>query len=178
MEGREDFFIIACSGFDLEQLASPHCMATASAPQKRMVQSEGFMDKQFVGVEKMKNAAFFVFLSRVSQIYKKRVRQCEQMNKVTIIPLLEQFFRTQPVQRAWLFGSVVRGEATEQSDIDVLVELDMNEKISLLRFIVMQQDLEGLLQRPVDLVSEGGVSKYIKPFIDNEKQLIYERHTK
>jgi hypothetical protein len=39
----------------------------------------------------------------------------------------------------------------------------------------MKLDLEGLMGIPVDLVSSNGLSKYIKPFIDAEKELIYAR---
>ncbi|MEZ0539722.1 nucleotidyltransferase domain-containing protein [Fibrella arboris] len=38
--------------------------------------------------------------------------------------MLRQFFTGQPVRRAYVFGSVARGEATELSDVDVLIELD------------------------------------------------------
>jgi predicted nucleotidyltransferase len=39
----------------------------------------------------------------------------------------------------------------------------------------MKIDLEKLLNKNVDLVSSNGLSKYIKSFVDNEKQLIYAR---
>lgn len=76
--------------------------------------------------------------------------------------------------KAYLFGSYVRGEADDQSDIDILVDLDYSQKIGL-RFIQMQLDLEKLLQMKVDLVSSNGLSKYIQPLIDREKELIYAR---
>jgi len=39
----------------------------------------------------------------------------------------------------------------------------------------MKFDLEKILNKKVDLVSSNGLSKYIKPLVDNEKQLIYAR---
>ena len=76
--------------------------------------------------------------------------------------------------RAYLFGSYVRGEANPESDIDILVDLDYSKKIGL-QFIQMKIDLEKLLHAKVDLVSSNGISKYIKPLVDDEKQLIYAK---
>jgi predicted nucleotidyltransferase len=84
------------------------------------------------------------------------------------------YLRTSPVLRAYLFGSYVRGDADNQSDIDILVDLDYTEKIGL-KFIQMRIDLEKILNMKVDLVSSNGLSEYIKPLIDNEKKLIYAR---
>lgn len=90
------------------------------------------------------------------------------------IKALNNYFRTRPVLNAYLFGSYVRGEADSQSDIDILVDLDYTQRIGL-QFIQMKLDLEKLMNTKVDLVSSNGLSKYIKPLIDDEKQLIYAR---
>ena len=90
------------------------------------------------------------------------------------IELIKSYFRGSPVVRAYLFGSYARGYADQESDIDILVDLDYSQKIGL-QFIKMKIDLEALLGTKVDLVSSNGLSKYIKPIIDNEKQLIYAR---
>jgi len=90
------------------------------------------------------------------------------------IKTISNYFRSRPVLKAYLFGSYVRGEADQQSDIDILVDLDYSQKIGL-QFIQMKIDLEKLLSTKVDLVSSNGLSKYIKPLVDNEKQLIYAR---
>jgi len=73
-----------------------------------------------------------------------------------------------------LFGSYVRGVANNNSDIDILVDLDYSQKIGL-HFIQMKLDLKKLLNIEVDLVSSNGMSKYIKPIVDMEKRLIYEK---
>lgn len=84
------------------------------------------------------------------------------------------FFSNKPVIKAYLFGSYSRGEGRENSDIDLLVELDYSEPVGL-EFIQMQLDLQELLGKKVDLVSARGLSKYIKPIIEKEKILIYAR---
>lgn len=88
------------------------------------------------------------------------------------IEVIKNYFRTRPVLKAYLFGSYVRGNADKQSDIDILVDLDYSQKIGL-QFIQMKIDLESLLNSKVDLVSSEGMSKHIKPIVDNEKRLIY-----
>ncbi|MCK5208215.1 MAG: nucleotidyltransferase domain-containing protein [Cyclobacteriaceae bacterium] len=90
------------------------------------------------------------------------------------IKTIGDYFKARPVLKAYLFGSYVRGEADSQSDMDILVDLDYSQKIGM-QFIQMKIDLEKLLNTNVDLVSSNGLSKYIKPLVDDEKQLIYAR---
>lgn len=90
------------------------------------------------------------------------------------LELIKDFFSKQPVLKAYLFGSLSRGDNNEESDIDLLVELDYSQPVGL-EFIQMQIDLQNLLSQKVDLVSARGLSKYIKPVIDREKKLIYAR---
>ena len=87
---------------------------------------------------------------------------------------LQLFFAAKPVKRAYLFGSTARNTATDDSDIDILVELDYSKHIGL-GFIQMIIDLEKLLKAKVDLVTADGLSKYVKPFVDKDKILLYER---
>ncbi len=91
-----------------------------------------------------------------------------------ITKTIHLYFKNQPVVRAWLFGSWSRGQATDSSDIDLLVELDYAQPVGL-EFIQMQLDLQQLLGRKVDLVSARGLSRYIGPIIEAEKKLIYAR---
>ena len=87
---------------------------------------------------------------------------------------IADYFTNKPVKKAFLFGSVVRDEQDEQSDIDILVELDYSKPIGL-GFVKMKLELEDLLKRKVDILTSQSVSKYIQPFIDSEKILIYEK---
>ena len=87
---------------------------------------------------------------------------------------LKTYFASQPVKQAYLFGSFARGVADEQSDVDILVELDHSKPIGL-HFIQMGLDLEAILSRSVDLVTTKALSPYIQPFVERDKQLIYAR---
>ena len=88
--------------------------------------------------------------------------------------LLQHFFSIRPVKKAYLFGSYARNEAGKNSDIDILVELDHSKPIGM-KFFSYGSELQELLKIKVDIISSEGLSKYIKPFIDKDKILIYER---
>lgn len=88
--------------------------------------------------------------------------------------LLQQFFIGRPIKKAYLFGSYARNEATKDSDLDILVELDHTQPIGM-KFFAYQSELQDILHRKVDLVSDEGLSRHVKPFVDKDKILIYER---
>jgi predicted nucleotidyltransferase len=90
------------------------------------------------------------------------------------IQTIRRFFAGRPVKKAYLFGSYSRNEADKNSDVDILVELDHSNPIGL-QFFTYGDELQNLLDRKVDVVSYEGLSKYVKPFIDKGKVLIYER---
>lgn len=89
---------------------------------------------------------------------------------------IRRYFATQPVVKAWLFGSYARGEESENSDVDILVSFDRNAKVSLLRHAGMLTDLEDLLKRSVDLVNERSLYPEVSAAVDQDKILIYERN--
>ena len=90
------------------------------------------------------------------------------------IELIKQVLKEKPVKRAFLFGSFIRGEADRNSDVDILVELDYSKHIGI-GFVKIKNQLEEALNKKVDLVSENSLSRHILPFINLDKQLIYER---
>ena len=71
-----------------------------------------------------------------------------------------------------LFGSFVRGEATPDSDIDLLVEFI--DPIGLLVFVRLERELSEAMGRKVDLLTDDAISPHIKESILSEKQVIYE----
>jgi len=90
------------------------------------------------------------------------------------INIISNYFKDKPVNKAYLFGSQIRNEANPESDIDILVELDYSEQIGL-KYIRMRNELQELLNNKVDLVSDNALSEYIRPIIESEKKLIYEK---
>ena len=88
------------------------------------------------------------------------------------------YFRNLPVKKVYLFGSYAENKQTESSDIDIVVDVDYSKQsVSLLDFIGWKIDLEKSLGKKVDLVSEDGMSKHVRPFIDKAKILLYEKPT-
>ena len=65
-----------------------------------------------------------------------------------------------------IVGSVARGEARAESDVDFLVEMDSGR--SLLDLIELSQDLEALLERKVDVLTDEGLSPYLEQRIRAE----------
>lgn len=92
-----------------------------------------------------------------------------------IIPKLRRYFATQPIERAWLFGSFSRGEETETSDVDILVDFDKNARIGLFKYAGIYGDLKDLLGRDVDLVKNGSLKPFAVESANHDKILIYER---
>lgn len=91
--------------------------------------------------------------------------QVEEIKR-KILPILKKY----GVRRASIFGSVVSGEATENSDIDILVEIRSN--ISLLDFVGLKLELEEVLGRKVDLGEYDAIKPIIKDRILNEQVAI------
>lgn len=94
-----------------------------------------------------------------------------------MLETIREYFKTQPVLKAWLFGSFARGEETEDSDVDILVVFDQRngDGVSLLRHIAIALGLEDLLGKKVDLITEGTLLPFAQTTADNDKILIYER---
>ena len=87
---------------------------------------------------------------------------------------IEEYFKTQPVEKAWVFGSFSRGEERADSDIDILVSLIPGTRLGL-KFFAMNLELEQLLNRPVDLVIEGDLLPFAEETANRDKVLVYAR---
>ncbi|OHE57808.1 MAG: nucleotidyltransferase [Thermodesulfovibrio sp. RBG_19FT_COMBO_42_12] len=72
------------------------------------------------------------------------------------------------VKTIYLFGSVVRGEEKELSDVDLLVEFEPSAHIGLFEFARLQRVLSGMLGCKVDLVTPEALHKAIKSRILEE----------
>ena len=89
---------------------------------------------------------------------------------------IAEYFKTQPVLKAWLFGSYARGEQTPRSDVDILFVPDRSEKpFTLFTYGGMYMDLKELLGKEVDLIEDGSLRPYAVESANRDKILIYER---
>ena len=87
---------------------------------------------------------------------------------------MADYFKTQPVLKAWIFGSFARGEERADSDVDILVVLDNSTPVGL-KFFGMYEDLKELLGRNVDLVVDRSLAPFARKSVDRDKILVYER---
>ena len=95
------------------------------------------------------------------------VNSLEEVKKLAI-PVLKRY----NIKKAAVFGSFARGDAKENSDIDLLVKY--KEGTSLFDVVRLQNDLETVLGRKVDLVSYDFIDKYIKERVLKESISLYE----
>jgi hypothetical protein len=89
--------------------------------------------------------------------------------------LLIEFCERRPIQRLALFGSVLRGEFSDASDIDFLVEFLPDAAIDLFDMVEMGSELTDIMGRPVDLRTPAELSRYFRQDVLNNAQTIYER---
>ena len=88
---------------------------------------------------------------------------------------IAEYFKTQPVLKAWLFGSYARGEQRPDSDIDILILPDKSQHFSLFTLSAIYEDLKDLLGCEVDLITDGDLMSFARESADCDKILIYER---
>ena len=82
--------------------------------------------------------------------------------------------RKYKVRQLGFFDSVARGEATPQSDIDILLEFLSDSGMSLFQLEDLSQELEQLLGRKVDLVSKRGLKPRVRPYVMRDLRIVYE----
>jgi predicted nucleotidyltransferase/DNA-binding XRE family transcriptional regulator len=78
------------------------------------------------------------------------------------------------VSRAWIFGSFARKEDDENSDIDILIDVPVNQKFTLFDIAEIKYDLENLLSKRIDVVMLKGLRPAVKERIIPEMLLVYE----
>ena len=86
--------------------------------------------------------------------------------KKKILPIL----KSHGIRRAGLFGSYVRGEMKEESDIDILV--DIQKDMSLLDFVGIKLEIEDVLKKKIDLVEYKAIKPLLRDKILNEQVVI------
>ena len=87
------------------------------------------------------------------------------------IKTLVEICKTNDVTMVGVFGSMARGEANKDSDIDLLVRLTRPK--SLLSLVALERKLADALGRKVDLLTENALSPYLRDRILGELQVLY-----
>jgi predicted nucleotidyltransferase len=89
------------------------------------------------------------------------------------LPQLRALCTKYRVKELSLFGSAVRSDFNSESDLDFLVDFLPNSGIGLFEFAGMEQDLEDLFGRKVDLIPKKGLKPLIKDNVLGEAHLLY-----
>ena len=105
------------------------------------------------------------------------------MSSQAITEKIAEYFKTQPVLKAWLFGSYSRGEQRADSDVDILILPDKSQHFSLFTLSEIYEDLKEMLGCEVlalasdraDVITVGGLMPFARESADRDKILIYER---
>ncbi|RPI58904.1 MAG: hypothetical protein EHM56_00490 [Chloroflexi bacterium] len=84
---------------------------------------------------------------------------------------LLEICQSNDVEMVGVFGSVARGEASAQSDIDLLVRF--SKRKSLLEMVKLEREVSTALGRKVDLLTEGAISPYLRDRVKRELRVIY-----
>jgi len=86
---------------------------------------------------------------------------------------LEKSLREKGITFLALFGSVVRGDARPDSDIDVLIDIAPKTQFSLFDLVAVQNFLEERLGRKVDVVTVGGLKPIIRERVVKEAETVF-----
>lgn len=101
------------------------------------------------------------------------------MSEITAVALpveeIRAYCEAQPIERLSLFGSALRGELRDESDIDLLVEYRPGATVTLLTLARHEIDLGELIGRKVDLRMEGELGKAFRQQAIDSARLIYEK---
>jgi predicted nucleotidyltransferase len=88
------------------------------------------------------------------------------MNRTEALETLrrcESALRERGVRHAALFGSMARGDHGPDSDIDIMIEIDPNARITVFDYVDLKQYIASLFDGPVDVVNRDGLKSHVRP---------------
>ncbi len=88
---------------------------------------------------------------------------------------IREYCASQPIRRLSVFGSAARNELTPESDIDLLVEYELDASVGLFAMARQMREFSEICGRDVDLCTPKGLSKYIRDEVIASAQLLYAK---
>lgn len=82
---------------------------------------------------------------------------------IAILRRSEPALRERGVLHAALFGSMARGESHAGSDVDIMVEIDPDARITVFDYVELKEYIAGLFEGPVDVVNRASLKSYVAP---------------
>ncbi len=93
------------------------------------------------------------------------------MDREEMFAKITHLLKDQGARKVAVFGSYIRGEESQESDIDIIVEF--SERKSLLELVRIERELSDVLGIKVDLLTEKSISPYLIDTIKREMEVIY-----
>jgi len=87
----------------------------------------------------------------------------DRPHAIAILRQSERALRERGVLHAALFGSVARGDHHSGSDIDIMVEIDPDARITVFDYVELKEYISNLFDGPVDVVNRDGLKSYVAP---------------
>lgn len=88
------------------------------------------------------------------------------MNTEDVLSILREHegeLRARGVRRAALFGSVARGDNEDDSDIDIMIEIEPSAQVGVFEYAEIKQFIAGLFDGPVDVVTKENLKPFVRP---------------
>ena len=86
---------------------------------------------------------------------------------------ITEICRKYKIRELSLFGSQVRGDSTAKSDFDFLVEFQPEADVDYFQIFEIQEELESIIEKKVDLVSKRGLKEFVRQQVLSEAEVIY-----
>jgi len=100
----------------------------------------------------------------------------KELTREEVMSKFKDYFETQQwASKAWLFGSVARGDSAPDSDIDICIDVPTDIIFSLFDLAEIQDQLQNIANKKVDVVMWGGLRPAMKARVEKEMMLIYEK---
>ncbi len=90
---------------------------------------------------------------------------------------LINIMRQNQIEFAALFGSRAKGTAKKDSDYDILIQFSPNSRVGLFKYQEIEDEVSATIGEKVDLVTVGGIDKYIKDEVFNTMKVIYDNRS-
>lgn len=86
---------------------------------------------------------------------------------------IRDFCRAHAIRQLAIFGSAVRSDFNQESDIDVVIDLDPDARVGLVALQVMRDELVSIFGRPVDLMTRGGLNRHISKHVLDSAEILH-----
>ena len=120
-----------------------------------------------------------LYCTRLSVVIICKLRYTTNMSKEDLKQKIKEAVEKDPlrvnIQKVSLFGSFVRGDFKDDSDVDVLIEFTPTASIGFFELARIKRNMESFTNREVDLLTPEAISKYFRVEVLKEAEKIYEK---